>query len=296
MARTSLKWRVKLRLLPAPKQSITTELGFSVKAHLWQAEKLADLPELPPCTVLTTPDVVRHFGMQDEAGEKFVVYSADDHRYFPRRICLRTVRYQNPFDEFLADLLESKLLYKKIEFSDNPLQAALPMNLPIVEGERLPLQEALFLHQFCSSPAQVDIVCDQLETGAYNYSFAKQQELTLFIRDHRQSVKEALKPRNDLKMEALAKIIREAGDTKIVIFCEYLETARALRDGLTRLIPRLKAETTVNAPDLDDLLRRFAPIANEVLPEDTRLKRGCASIYCELDLWLKASICRMRQF
>ena len=258
----------QLRLLPAPKQSITTNLGFAVETRLWQAEKLADLPELPPCTVLTTPDVVRHFGMQDEAGEKFVVYSADDHRYFPRRICLRTVRYQNPFDDFLADLLESKLLYKKIELSDNPLQAALPMNIPAVEGERLALQEALFLHQFCSSPAEVDYVCDQLETGGYNYSFAKQQELSLFIRAHRQLVREALKPRNDPKIEALAQIIREANEKKVVVFCEYHETARALRDGLKRLIPRLKAETTVDALNLDDLLRRFAPIANEVLPEE----------------------------
>ena len=262
----------QLRLLPAPKHAQNTELGFTVEARIWQAEKLADLPELPPCTVLTTPDVVRHFSKQDEDGERYVVFSANDRRYFPRRICLRTIRYQNLFDDFLADLFESKLLYRKIERPENPQQAFLPMDIPIVEGERLALQEALFLHQFCSSPGEVNNVCSQLERGSYNYNFAKQKELTEFIREHRQLVRNALKPRNDPKIVALAQIIKEAGDEKIVVFCEYHETARSLQVGLKKLIPSLQAETTVDAPDLDNLLRRFAPIANEVLPEERNEK------------------------
>ncbi len=60
----------QLNLLPIPKQSITTELGFAVETNVWQANNLAELPDLPPCTVLTTPDVVRHFGEQVENGEK----------------------------------------------------------------------------------------------------------------------------------------------------------------------------------------------------------------------------------
>ncbi|CAG0988979.1 hypothetical protein ANAEL_02182 [Anaerolineales bacterium] len=258
----------QLRLLPAPKQAQSTELGFTVETQLWQAKQLSDLPELPPCTVLTTPDVVRHFSKQDANGERFVVFSENDQRYFPRRICLRTVRYQNPFDDFLADLFESKLLYKKIERLDNPLQAFLPLDMPLVEGERLALQEALFLHQFCSSPAEVQNVCIQLERGNYNYSFAKQKELTTFVNERRALVQNVLKPRNDPKLAHLEQLIKEAGNEKVVVFCEYHETARSLKDGLKRLMPSLKTDTTVDAPDLDDLLRRFAPIANEVLPEE----------------------------
>ena len=181
----------QLKLLPAPKQAVSTHLGLTVKSLVWQAEKLADLPELAVCTVLTTPDVVHHFGKKDEAGERFVVFSATDRRYFPRRIRLQSVRYENPFDEFLADLLQSKLLYKKVEQPINPLQAALPLDIPEAEGERLALQEALFLHQFCSSPAEVDYVCNQLTTGGYNYAFARQKELREFIRDRRSLVRQA---------------------------------------------------------------------------------------------------------
>jgi superfamily II DNA or RNA helicase len=257
----------QLRLLPAPKQAQSTALGFTVETQMWQAKQLSDLPELAPCTVLTTPDVVRHFSKQDANGERFVVFSENDQRYFPRRISLRTVRYQNPFDDFLADLYESKLLYKKIERQENPIQALLPLDIPFMEGERLALQEALFLHQFCSSPAEVQNVCTQLEKGSYNYSFARQQELTAFIQERRALIRNAIKPRNDLKLAHLLKIIEEAGNEKIVVFCEYHETARSLRDGLKRL-KSIKVETTVDTPDLDDLLRRFAPIANEVLPEE----------------------------
>lgn len=261
----------QLNLLPIPKQSITTELGFAVETNVWQANNLAELPDLPPCTVLTTPDVVRHFGEQDENGENFVVFSPTDRRYFPRRIYLRTIKYENPFDDFLADLLESKLLYKKIDRHETAAQHELPL-FPAIEGERLALQEAMFLHQFCSSPAEVNEVCNQLEKGGYNYEFAKQEELSTFIRSHRPLVKHAGIPKNDPKLGSLVQIIRDANGQKIVIFCEYHATAQTLKEGLKKLIADLKVETTVKAPDLDVLLRNFAPVANEVLPEERNIK------------------------
>jgi ERCC4-related helicase len=92
--------------------------------------------------------------------------------------------------------------------------------------ERLALQEALFLHQFCSSPAEVQNVCSQLERGSYNYAFAKQKELTQFIREHRPLVRKVNNPHHDPKLDCLMQIIKDAGSEKIVIFCEYLETAR----------------------------------------------------------------------
>lgn len=214
--------------------------------------------------------MVRHFGMSDESGERYVVFSENDRRYFPRRIRLQTVRYQNPFDEFLADLLESKLLYKKRPQPSESWQATLlgDADALMPEGERLPLQEASFLHQFCSSPAQVEVVCDKLENGGYSYAFARQEELSRFIRMRRKLVQQIKKPHKDPKLQALADIICRAGEEKVVVFCEYRATARYLRDGLRRLILRLKVETTVDAKDLDDLLRRFAPVANEVLEEE----------------------------
>jgi superfamily II DNA or RNA helicase len=259
----------QLKLMPAPKKAITTALRLKVETDVWQAEKLADLPELPPCTVLTTPDVVRHFGQQDQNGERYVVFSKDDYRYFPRRIRLQTVRYENPFDDFLADLFESKLLYRKKEPVQNTLQTVLPLeDMPVIQGERLALQEALFLHQFCSSPAEVVRVCKLLATGGYKYRFARQDELSQFVVAHGDLLKTTQAPENDRKLLELVNIIRDSASEKIVIFCEYHRTAIAVSNGLKKLIPDLKVETTVDNNNLDDLLKRFAPVANEVLEEE----------------------------
>ncbi len=256
----------QLNLLPPPSQNFATPLGMDVGMTVWRAEQLADLPELPPCTVLTTPDVVHHFGEMDEHGNRYVRFG-EQKRYFPRRIRLETVRYTNPFDDFFADLLESKLLYKKAGTPSNGQQIMLPLGLPD-EGERLALQEALFLHQFCSSPAEVGRVCTKLERNDYKYDFVRPQELRQFIRSHRKLVQRAQRLGKDPKLSKLVEIIRNAGGQKIVVFCEYLETAKYLKARLEAILPDVAVDTTVDASNLDHLLQRFAPIANEVLPEE----------------------------
>lgn len=256
----------QLNLLPPPKYSLPTHLGFETKMAVWPAKELADLPELSSCTVLSTPDVVHHFGEQDDNGERFVRF-AQEKRFFPRRIRLATVRYTNPFDDFFAELLESKLLYRKTEVPAGKLQTYLfPDDIPIT-GERLALQEALFLHQFCSSPAEVERVCHKLKIGDYSYQFARQDELTHFMRRYHKLVQQQQRPRNDPKLAHLIQIINEANDEKVVVFCEYRATAFYLRDSLQELKPGLVVETTLDANDLDALLQRFAPVANEVLKE-----------------------------
>jgi superfamily II DNA or RNA helicase len=255
----------QLNLLPPPKQARATSLGFTTEVTAWQVEKLSDLPELPTCTVLTTPDVVQHFGEVDETEARFVRF-ATEKRYFPRRIRLATIRYENPFDDFFADLLSSKLLYKKVAQPDGSLQALLPLDIN-GQGERLALQEALFLHQFCSSTAEVDRVCGLLERGGYSYDFARQAELREFIRVNRKIVRRVKHPSNDPKLGKLKKIIEDAAEQKIVVFCEYHETAKHLKAGLGKLLPELSVDTTVETQNLDLLLQRFAPEANEVLPE-----------------------------
>lgn len=236
----------QLNLLPAPKNPVYTALGLATRAHNWRVEKLADMPNLPPCTVLTTPDVVRHFGQVDAYGERYVVFGEDERRYFPRRIRLQTVRFENRLDDFLADLLQSKLLYKRVEHSTDSAQTLLPLGPLDTQGERLPLQEALFLHQFCSSLAMADAVCEKLEKGEYNYAFARQKDLTTLIRKQRKEIRPLLKPRRDPKLLALADLLRDGGDNKAVVFCEYHETARSIVQGLKRLLPRLHTETTVD--------------------------------------------------
>jgi superfamily II DNA or RNA helicase len=264
----------QLNLLPPPKANVRTALGLAVKDEAWRVTRLKELAELPVCTVLNTPDVVRHFGEKDENGEQFVRFG-EEKRYFPRRIRLETIRYDNPFDDFFAELLESKLLYKAADSEERrcTTQKETLFDLPNPEGERLPLQEALFLHQFCSSPEQVWDVCQKMKQGAYSYSFARQAELTAFIERREKELRRLKNPKRDPKIQKLAEIVRSAGNQKVVVFCEYHHTARYVTDSLRKLLRNSKrVETAVeqSATDLDGILRRFAPIANEVLPENRK--------------------------
>lgn len=86
----------QLELLPAPKVAVPTRMGVDVDASKWGIQELRELSDLPICTVLSTPDVVRYFGQQDENGNRFVLFG-DKKRYFPHRIRMELVRYENPF-------------------------------------------------------------------------------------------------------------------------------------------------------------------------------------------------------
>lgn len=268
----------QLNLLPPPGEPVDTPLGLRVEAQAWLVSALKELAELPPCTVLNTPDVVHHFGEQDADGERFVRFG-EEKRYFPRRIRLETVRYENPYDDFFAELLESRLLYKAAEAGKQgrprrqpPSQEDL-FELPMLIGERLPLQEALFLHQFCSSPAEVLDVCQKLKQGSYAYRFARQSELSDFVQRREKALRRWDNPHTDPKLQRLVEIIQAATNgRKVVVFCEYHNTAKYVTEGLRKLLPGVSIETAVEqmGANLDAILRRFAPIANEVLPEDRK--------------------------
>lgn len=271
--------RSQLALLPPP-STVGTPLGLHVSAKRWTVGKLSELPDLPPCTVLNIPDVVRHFSERDENGERFVRFG-DQKLYFPRRIRLVAVRYTNPYDDLLAELLESGLLYQAVskeEKGRRKRKSGPARNQKTLFGDedpsaarRIPMQEALFLHQFCSSPARVRETWRKLETGDYEYQFARQDELTAFLAQRHKEIERSYGHKRDPKLQKLAEIIQNAGGQKVVIFCEYRATAQYIAEELRHLLPRrIRVETTVDkrGQDLDDTLRRFAPEANEVLPEN----------------------------
>ncbi len=197
--------RSQLALLPPP-GLVGTPIGLKTTATRWSVRSLRELPDLPPCTVLNIPDVVRHFSEPDEHGERFVRFG-EKKLYFPRRIRLITVRYDNPYDDLLAELLESGLLYqaargekgrKKRKRGENGRQ---DMLFDGSIGKRIPMQEALFLHQFCSSPARVQETCKKMETGDYEYQFARQSELTGFLSQRRKEIEHWYGHKKDTKAQ-----------------------------------------------------------------------------------------------
>ena len=251
--------------LLSPSRLATPRQLFDTPGY-WRIDVTAELPELPPCAVLTTPTVVRHFSHTDAYGERYVLFSGDEPRYFPRRLIIRTEPYDNPLDDLLVELLESRLLNQAK--ANDQTQPRLFGEDGEVPGQAAGFFNADVMRQFCSSPDQVLALFDKLETpgGFQRMRFARQQDLTQFVR-HRRGVVECCR---DVKFERLLDIVRNAGEEKAVVFCHYVETAKALAQKLSARLPDVRVETTAerDIDTVDNLLRVFAPIANEVPPEE----------------------------
>lgn len=260
----------QLRLLPQPTiQFRQTQLSlFNEPPSNWDVGNPSQLRELPVSVILTTPTVVQHFSHQDEAGERYVVFAHQEHRYFPRRLHIRTIFYENPFDSLLIELLDNKLLIQQDKKQSQHLSFFEDFEL----GKRAPFFEVMVMHQFCSSSAQVAAVLGKMEKagGFDNMRFARQQELTEFVRHSKPFVEKHLHPQYDEKLRQLLAIIQVAQGEKVVVFCYYKETAASITQVINTFLPDTIAETTAyrDIDTVDNLLRRFAPVANEVPLED----------------------------
>ena len=256
----------QLALLPETEHA-SKGLMMPVKSR-WKVHSAGELPELPPCPTLTTPTVVNQFSVADEAGHRYVVFAKGGKRYFPHHIHLKTILFENAHDPILVELLDGHLL--NIAEENAPQTTQLPFGdgwIPLPSGRGAGLRKAEIMKQFCSSPAQTLDLMEKLATagGFAKTRFANQSELTRFVNQHRKEI-ERSKGQDD-KFRRLLEII-QAADGKVVVFCHYRQTARDVAQRLKDY--GIKAETTEGhkGEQVDELLRRFAPIANEVLDPD----------------------------
>ncbi len=261
----------QLHLLPRSPLSGRNQLPFNEATH-WSVDSSDELPELPPCGVLTTPSVVSHFSERDSAGERYVVFPEGERRYFPRRLKLRTEVYDNPLDDVLVELLQRRLLDQKQQpRQERPLFD----DIDITSGKPAGFFNASVMRQFCSSPVQVEDVFKKLrKAGGFDkMRFARQPELTSFVDQYLSDVKRNQQHPYDAKLHRVLEIVQGAGTEKVVIFCHYVATAKALTASINEHLPSVRAETTAerDIDAVDNLLRIFAPVANDV-PEEDRSK------------------------
>lgn len=259
----------QLELLPI---SIEASRG---RGHLfesessWKVDYASELSDLAPCSVLTTPSVVQQFSQEDENGERYVLFAGDQRRYFPRRLYLRSITCENPFDDVLIELLDSGLLNQP-EKKATP-QPSLFEDFDSTPGRKAGAFNAEVMRQFCSSPVQVSNLFGKLKKeGSFEkVRFVAQNELTNFVNRYQSRIDHQWNSQRDSKLKLVVEIVRAAGDAKIVIFCHYIETAKALAQILEK--QGIRAATTADKDpiEIETLLRSFAPIANDV-PEEER--------------------------
>ncbi len=253
----------QLRVLPALEGD--SNMFGELESRHWDVNAARELSDLPPCVVLTTPSVVSYFSSLDNNGNRYVLFSGDQKRYFPRKIHFKNVLYDNSCDDMLHELLSKGLLYKK---SDNDYNGNLFEET--AAGIRAPLTEASVVHQFCSSMKRIDTLLRNMEQegGFTRLRFEHQEKLTERASSMRRTIAPYLEVdkegHSDDKIESLITVIREHDTEKVVIFCFYIETARYVAESLEKLLPEKRISHSVDKSDIEDIIRRFAPLANTI--------------------------------
>lgn len=254
----------QLRLLPPHGEE--NRLFGETHGEYWSVETPDEMRSLEAGAVLTTPSVVRYYSERDERGLPYVLFSGDQKRYFPVRLNLRMISYDNPLDDLLVDLLNNGLLYRKM--NEEYTEGLFKNN---GQGRRDPLLEARLVNQFCSSPAEVDLLMGKMsvEGGFERLRFELQDELSRWVALNRPRVQDYMPGGryDDPKIEAAAGIIRTFPGERFVIFCHYHATAFYVHHALTDIFsPGLQVGITAGSgPDeIESIIDRFAPLANSV--------------------------------
>ncbi len=236
----------------------------------WKIRDASEFANLPPCPTLTTPTVVNSFSQQDEYGHRYVEFVQGGRRYFPHRIHLHAEQFSSPTDTILAELLSGPLLnlVRETDETTGQMQLALGEEYEMTPaGKKSGLIRAELVKQFCSSPAQVQDTLRKLQQGKLDKAeFADKHGLAQFIGLNQQVMDQAAQ--SDAKLERLIDIIQTT-ESKVVVFCHYRATARYVDERLREAGIASALALNRKGDQLDSLLRRFAPIANEAVEETT---------------------------
>ena len=261
------------QLMLIPSRMREENLFSEEQAVLCRVSRAEELADLDHSVVLTSPSVVRYYSSEDENGDRYVLFSGDRRRYFPRKLNIRNVHYNNSIDDALVELITGGYLLKR-NIQD-------PDETPFliddgIRGKRDPLFESRVMHQFCSSLKEIDTALSkmQIDGGYEKIRFENQEGLTSFAGGLRCGLQphfdESSTACDDEKVLSIMNIISEHEGEKTVIFCHYIETSKYIVKCLKKYMPGMTAETTAEKdPDeIEVIIRRFAPVANSIDIDD----------------------------
>lgn len=233
----------------------------------WSVNKAMDLSELDNSIVLTAPCVIKYFSHR-EKDDRYVLFSGNEKRYFPKKLHIKNIHYDNIIDDDIEALLNGNILRLRDENPDQDENCLFDEDM--CTGRRSGSFEAQVMHQGCSSLARFLELLGKLEKeGGYErLRFEKQEELTLMVKDMREKIFPYIEDQKtcDDKMNKTIDIISGSGSNKVLIFCHYEATTKYVIESLRERLPDKKIESTLDKSqnEIDRIIKGFAPIANEV--------------------------------
>ncbi len=252
----------------------------------WNIYSPQELSTLEIASVLTAPTVVSYFSQTDETGNRFILFNKNEKRYFPSKIELRSVKFQNAANPVLEELLKSQLLRIDDKNANENLFSGAPA------GKKSGLFEARLVHQFCSSLHLAShalrkigntgaLELEEEEEGYSKIRFKYPAELQALAKSLHEKLSRMKNQGDDNKFTELLNIIRNNPSEKIVVFVIYRETAKNLSERLKQDLPDRSVERTsdVDPEKLDYILKRFAPVASGVISpgQDDEFSRNILS-------------------
>lgn len=250
----------QLYLLPhkGPQQTLFDNIK---DAYAWKINQIEDLKSLDPVSVLTTPYVAKHYGMDDGKGI-YIDFSAGK-RYFPK-VMLYAIRTPLFFEMEVGSILDHRYLKRG---GPKAFKQPIETQAKISWGSS-PWSLLEVLEKAIISP----------EEGGYNVKFTfgleKRKEIIRPLID--QLSKMTID--DDEKFIALVNILDRfcVKNQKAIIFTERHATAAYLEMGLKKLRPGLKIASTVEmkskgeyvlkTKETENIFREFAPLSHD-LPE-----------------------------
>ncbi|MFQ4138168.1 helicase-related protein [Nodosilinea sp. PGN35] len=258
----------QLYLLPhhAENRSLLKESEFLEKD--WRISETDEFIQLPVASQLTTPHVARYYGRHDEQGT-YIQYG-DERRYIPK-VKLVSVDFPLMFHDEMAELIR---------------QGYFDMKAKHMGRKNI---ERLVRVAWTSSPLALKSILERVfdtpgGDNAFKFSKEDRGEFSVSQAERQASLQPIIDKvgddfyTKDSKLLLLTKILREQAETtKTIIFCERRATVAYLANKLPKLLPEFNVAATISdngsdfemkeASEIEQLIKDFAPIANEVKNE-----------------------------
>lgn len=258
----------QLLLLPHTNRSRALFPEFADYPEAWQVTELHDLKEAPISSVITTPYVVKHYGLSDDEGI-FIDFHGQK-KYIPK-VVLHLVPAPVIFEEEVAQALDEGYFRTRHRY-------------PVFRGTI----ENVTRLAWASSPwALRDVIGSVVGMSgftAYKPRFKvnkkKRREFLTPLFDRLTN----LSVEDDPKVLMLSRILEEicADGGKAIIYCERVATVAYLEQALNELHPSLQVASTVEMirpghyktkpkQVIYELIERFAPVSHQLERSDDEL-------------------------